>query len=362
MSTRVGIIGTNGIPGNYGGWDQLVKNLVIKLKDQFSFVVYTSYYGAVPGLKEYHGAKIQIVKLRANGIQSIPYDIISIIHASFYCDVLLICGTSGCISLPILRLFGKKIILNPDGLEWKRKKWSIIVRLFLKISENIGVKYSDVLVSDNKKLQEYYLNKYKKNAQLIEYGGDHVLSVPLSEKTLKHYNIKKQEYAFTVCRIEPENNIRMILESFKEKRDISYVLVGNWKYNKYGRELADKYCQYPNIIMLDPIYDQNALDELRSNCSLYIHGHSVGGTNPSLVEAMNLGLCIVAYKVSYNVETTEGKGLYFESKKDLVNILKNYQEKKIDLENQRLTMKEIAKSRYRWDIIADKYAGLFTTK
>ena len=147
MSKKVGIIGTNGLPGKYGGWDQLVNHITKHLLNDCSFLVYTSYLNAEPGVTVYNGAELKIVNWKANGIQSIPYDVYSLFHAALRCDVLFICGTSGCLALPIIRLFRKKIILNPDGQEWKRKKWSRGVQFFLKISEKYGVKFSDIIVS-----------------------------------------------------------------------------------------------------------------------------------------------------------------------------------------------------------------------
>ena len=355
----VGIIGTNGLPGKYGGWDQLVNHLTIKLSNQFNFLVYTSKYNAEPGLTTYNGAKLKIINLKANGVQSVFYDMFSLFHACFVCDVMFICGTSGCIFLPFIKLFKKKIILNPDGLEWERKKWSKPVKWFLKISESIGIKYSDIIVSDNEKILEYILNEYNKTSQLIEYGGDHVIKdIKLSDKTRDFYKIDSNGYAFKVCRIEPENNIHIILEVFKNNK-IPLIIVGNWSYSKYGENLRIKYTSNSNILMLDAIYDQEVLDELRNNCLIYIHGHSVGGTNPSLVEAMNLGLAVVAYNVSFNKVTTEDKALYFSNSHELELHLNNIYDDKVDLDLIRNKMIEIAKRRYVWDLITEKYANLF---
>lgn len=359
---RIGIIGTNGLPGKYGGWEQLVNHLTINLRDQFEFLVYTSSYNTESGLTEYNGVQLKIIHLKANGIQSVIYDLLSLYHAGFNCDILFVCGTSGCIFMPFIKLFKRTIILNPDGLEWKRKKWSLPVKWFLKLSTKLGVRFSDIIVSDNKIIQEYILNEYNKNSILIEYGGDHVLRIPLSKEIATNFQIEKYKYAFKVCRIEPENNIDLILEAFKEKVNINLIIVGNWDFSNYGKELRKKYNHYPNLKLLNPIYEQTILDELRSNCSLYIHGHSVGGTNPSLVEAMNLGLCVIAYNVSYNVETTERSALYFGNKEDLIKILNDYEEDKIDIKAYQIKMNEIAKRRYRWDIITEKYAAIFMKK
>lgn len=354
----VAIIGTNGLPGRYGGWDQLLNHLTIQLRDRFCFVVYTSSYNAEKGVKEVNGARLKIIKLKANGVQSIPYDIVSMIHAVFICDVLLILGTSGCIFLPVIKLFGKKIILNPDGAEWKRGKWGKPAQWFLKVSEKFGVKYSDIVITDNKIIQDYVFSTYGRKSELIEYGGDNANYVPVGEETLKKYGIEKNKYAFKVCRIEPENNIDMILEAFKASQ-LKLILIGNWNFSAYGKNLREKYKEFENLLLLDPIYDQQQLDELRGNCGLYIHGHSVGGTNPSLVEAMNLGLFCVVYNVNYNIETTENCAIYFNSKEELQKTLTSYSENKIDTEYYKNKMHTIAKRRYLWQIITEKYAQLF---
>ena len=354
----VAIIGTNGLPGRYGGWDQLLNHLTIQLHDRFSFVVYTSSYNAEKGVKEVNGARLKIIRLKANGVQSIPYDIVSMIHAVFKYDVLLILGTSGCIFLPVIKLFGKKVILNPDGAEWKRGKWSKPAQWFLKVSEKFGVKYSDIVITDNKIIQDYVFATYDIQSELIEYGGDNANYVSISEETLKKYGIEKSKYAFKVCRIEPENNIDMILEAFKNSR-LKLILIGNWNFSAYGKNLREKYKEFKSLLLLDPIYDQQQLDELRGNCGLYIHGHSVGGTNPSLVEAMNLGLCCVVYNVNYNIETTENSAIYFNSKEGLQKILTSFSDNKIDTEYYKNKMYEIAKRRYLWQIITEKYAQLF---
>jgi glycosyltransferase involved in cell wall biosynthesis len=358
-STRVAIIGTNGLPGNYGGWDQLVKHLTANLRNDFEFVVYTSSIGVKNKLKDYRDTKLQYIPFKANGIQSIFYDICSLFHAAFTCDILFICGTSGCIILPFVKLINKNIVLNPDGQEWKRGKWNKAAQWFLKISESIGLHFAKSIVADNQKIQEYIAEKYHKNSVLIEYGGDQVLKVPMSEKTSKKYCIQAGNYVFKVCRIEPENNIHLIVEAFQDIPDMTLILIGNWNHSEYGKKIRELNKEYKNLKLLDPVYDQKTLDELRSNCKIYIHGHSVGGTNPSLVEAMNLGLCIIAYDVDYNRETTENQAIYFKSKEELLLIVQKIKREEINVCEIQNQMGIIAKRRYLWHIITDKYKELF---
>ena len=174
---------------------------------------------------------------------------------------------------------------------------------------------------------------------------------------MKQYPFSNKEYAFGVCRIEPENNIHLILEAFSQGVKLPLVMVGNWQHGKYGKDLKQKYSGVGNIYLLDPIYNQTELNELRTHCRIYLHGHSCGGTNPSLVEAMYLGLPIAAFNINFNKETTEGKALYFSSPEDLREIVVSASQETLKKEGE--NMREIAERRYTWSRIARLYAELF---
>jgi len=173
---------------------------------------------------------------------------------------------------------------------------------------------------------------------------------------MTEYPFIDKPYAFTVCRIEPENNIHIILDAFSDSPPFALVMVGNWRYSDYGTNLRKTFESKPNIFLLDPIYDIQKLNSLRSNCVLYLHGHSCGGTNPSLVEAMYLGLPIAAYDINFNRETTENQALYFNSADNLNKICS---EVNLDtLHNVASAMKAIAEKRYNWVRISNLYAKL----
>jgi len=353
----VAIIGTNGLPGRYGGWDQLMENLTVKLVDDYQFYVYTSSHDAQPGLKTHNGAVLNIVKLKANGYQSVVYDAWSMVHASRKYDVLLVLGTSGCIFLPLIKFFcKKKIILNPDGAEWKRGKWNKYIKRFLHISESFGVRYADRVISDNKVMQDYFKDHYNVESSLIAYGGDNASKVELTDTTQETYGITAGSYAFKVCRIEPENNIELVLKAFQNK-STRLIIVGNWKNSSFGQRMREQFATSNNITMLDAIYDQTKLDELRSNCGIYVHGHSVGGTNPSLVEAMNLGLCCLVFDVDYNRETTEYSAHYFKSLEELDELVESFNRSTLKTAETRVSMKEIAERRYSWQHVISQYSA-----
>jgi glycosyltransferase involved in cell wall biosynthesis len=355
---KVAIIGSVGIPAKYGGFETLTEQLTKNLNEKYQITVFCSAKSNDTSIKTYNNSKLIYLNLYANGIQSIPYDLISILKAIKFADTLLILGVGGCIILPLLKFFTKKkIIVNIDGLEWKRKKWGRFAKAYLKYSEKIAVKYADFVISDNKVIQEYVFNNYKKKSQHITYGGDHAENEKLSEDVQNQFPFIKEKYVLKVCRIESENNINIILEAFTNIKSYKLVIIGNWNYSEFGKNLKDKYSNIENIILLDPIYDLKILNQFRSNCHFYIHGHSAGGTNPSLVEAMYLGIPIIAFDVNYNRETTNNKAMYFKNSEDLIAKICNIKE--IELENMKKDLKEYAHLNYTWEIITKKYCNLF---
>lgn len=372
MPKKIAIIGSKGIPAKYGGFETLAENLVKHLSKECEFTVYCSAKSYKKQPQTLMGAKLKYLPLDANGAQSIPYDIWSMLHASKRADIMLILGVSGCIFLPILKLFYKgKIYVNLDGMDWKRPKWGKFARAFLKFSETVAARFADQLIADNDAIHDYIWKYYGKDSFLVEYGGDNALSeLPdkgdseISVVTLhKHHHDQElidtgfDKYAIAVCRIEPENHIHVILEAFSQANSMPLVFLGNWSYSDYGKDLRRRYRNEPKLLLLDPIFEPIKLFALRSNAELYIHGHSSGGTNPSLVESMSLGLPVMAFDVVFNRATTENMALYFDSTASLVSLLRNMEN--LDLASNARYMKDLAKRRYSWAAIANKYAKLF---
>jgi glycosyltransferase involved in cell wall biosynthesis len=354
---KVAVIGTVGLPGRYGGFETLVENLVGRLQDRFEFHVYCSGREYTDRQAEFNGAKLHYINLKANGPQSMLYDFISMLKAARFADCMLILGVSGCMFLPFIRLFyRRRLVLNIDGVEWRREKWGGAARWLLKRSEQIGVRIADQVISDNAVIQKYLANEYGANSTCIAYGGDHVLETGQRSRLKPQWDFLEEEFAFTVCRIEPENNIELILRAFVDEPVMSLVIVGNWAGSEYGKRLRGQFEAYSTIHLLDPIYNISDLNVLRSGCAIYVHGHSAGGTNPSLVEAMSLGLPVLAYDVAYNRESTQNKALYFRDSSSLAALLKSV--KKSKLERIAANMEDIAAVNYTWQVVGEKYAEI----
>lgn len=352
---KISIIGTVGVPACYGGFESLVDNLLDHTPEGVQYTVFCSAKKYQTKLETYKGANLVYLDMDANGKGSIIYDYKSM-KMSLDSDIMLILGVSGCMFLPFIRRkFKGKIITNIDGLEWKRDKWKWYAKKLLHFCEKQAVRYSDVVIGDNKGITDYVKEFYKKDAVLIAYGGDHAQKV-IDDSLYEKYPFCKEKYAVTVCRIEPENNIHQILKAFSELKDQQLVFVGNWQKSEYGQNLYQKYSGFENLHLLNPIYESHEINWIRSNAYLYIHGHSAGGTNPSLVEAMNLSLPIFAFDCVYNRATTEDKCLYWKTSDDILNVLKDNIS---DLEAIGSTMGEVGKRLYSWKNIADAYNSLY---
>lgn len=355
---KVAVIGTQGVPARYGGFETLVENIIGEnASKEILYTVFCSAKDYEVKKTCYKKAQLRYVSMfHANGAQSTPYDILSMLLALKGYDAVLVLGVSGCVFLPFYRmLFRKKLIVNIDGLEHRREKWGRFAKWFLRTSEAMAVRFADVVVADNKGIQDYVKETYGKESVLIAYGGDHVLrnvDEQRQEEIVKRYGLATGEYAMCVCRIEPENNSKMILEAFA-RTGKQLMFVGNWEHSDYGKRLRREYEVFENIRLVNAVYDLDVLYTLRNRCRWYIHGHSAGGTNPSLVEAMFFGRPVLAYDVVYNRETTEGKACYFRSAEELAGLLETAQLKGGE------AMKEIAQRRYTWKHVAGQYEELY---
>lgn len=353
---KVAIIGTQGIPASYGGFETLAEMLVRKKDNQeIEYTIFCSSKDLKTSEKEVDGAHLKYIPLSANGTSSLPYDIISMIRSICGYDTILILGVSGCIFLPVLRLFTRaKIIVNIDGLEHRRDKWGKWVRKFLLFSEKMAVRFAHAVISDNMGIWRYVKETYNAPSTLIAYGGDQVIreiSENKEKEVLQKYDLLDKEYSLSICRIEPENNCHVTLEAFR-KSGRHLVFIGNWNKNEYARNLAQKYSVYNNISIVNAIYDQDTLYAIRKNAGLYVHGHSAGGSNPSLIEAMFLGQNILAFDVEYNRETLHGLGEYFSTSDELSEKLKTAFHKNEMIRTD-------AFENYTWKTIVKKYEALY---
>ena len=357
---RIAIIGTVGLPANYGGFETLADNLVRYAEKRHlpcEIEVYCSARSFPQRLRRWHGAILRYIPLNANGAASPLYDLCSMVLAARRgADVILVLGVSGMVFLPLLRLVTTaRYIINVDGLEWRRAKWNKLASRFLRLSEAFAVRFGHSVISDNQAIVDHISASYSRSSILIPYGGDHAAEGEAPEAA-ENSDQLPERYALMLCRIEPENNVHVILESFASDVSMPLVAVGNWQSSRYGRDLVARYGCSPNIQLLEPIFEQNRLFALRTNAVLYVHGHSAGGTNPSLVEMMYLKKPVIAFDCIYNRYSTESCAYYFKTSQQLLS--KVQESDIVGLAQNGESMGEIARRRYRWDTIGEAYFQL----
>jgi glycosyltransferase involved in cell wall biosynthesis len=357
---KIGIIGTRGIPNFYGGFEQFAEYLAkILVEKGHDVTVYNSHYHPYQE-KEWNG--IQIIhkydpENRIGTAGQFIYDFFCILDCrKRNYDIILQLGyTSSSIWGELLPRRKSLVVTNMDGLEWKRSKYNRWVRKFLLLAEKLGVKYSDSLISDSIGIQDYLKKKYSCDSTFIPYGAHRIHQ--FDEKVLNEYQINKQKYSMLIARLEPENNIEVILDGIISSGvQQDFLVVGNHN-TKYGRFLKAKFKDASHIRFMGGIYEIEKLNSLRYYCKIYFHGHSVGGTNPSLIEALGSGAFICAHENVFNKAILEKDALYFNTSKDVESIVK--QDIFAQREGFRSNNWQKVETKYLWQTIADQHEALF---
>ena len=378
------IIGARGYKYNYGGWETFVTNLVANYQDSD-----TKFY--IPNLTHNKEEDLKItlednvvspkIYVKEQGfvtmftftIKAIRYFKKYLIEQKLDNVILYILG---CKVGPLFKFWkndfhkmGVKILINPDGLEWQRAKWAWWIKQCFKISERTMIKYSDYCICDSKAIQKYVEEKYVNYhtpTRFISYGS-YLETKNNQEETLKlmkKYNIKANNYYLIVGRFIPENNYETMIKEFmktKIKKDL--VIICNLEENKFYEQLKvnTNFEKDKRIKFIGAVYNQEELKTFRENAFAYLHGHSAGGTNPSLLEALSSTKVNILFDVAYNKEVGLNSCFYFNKEE---NNLKKVLEKVDKLSKEEcLKYESLAKKRireeYTWDIVCEKYQQLF---
>lgn len=358
---KIAIIGTRGIPNQYGGFEQfadiLSQGLVQKGHD------ITVYCSQNHQYKEslYNGVKLIHKADPENKIGTVGqfiYDLACMMDARKQdFDLIYMLGyTSSSVWQRLLYNQKAIVVTNMDGLEWKRTKYSPSVQKFLKFAEKLAIKYSDYLVADSIGIQTYLQSSYQVDSAYHPYGS--FVSEKTSNSCLTKHQLTNYQYDILIARFEPENNIEMVLEAFaKSTTKRKLVLVGNYLNTEFGKQMFNKYHIDSRINFAGAIYDQEELNNLRYFSNLYFHGHSVGGTNPSLLEAMGSSSLICYHNNEFNKAIVGDDGFWFNSAIELSELINTITKK----EHPQMIRANIEKIRtiYSWDIIINNYEVYF---
>ena len=358
---KIAILGTRGIPNYHGGFEQFAEYFSVFLAKQgHDTFVYSSSSHPYQE-KEFNGVKIIHCNDPENKIGTIGqfiYDLNCIRDSrKRKFDIILQLGYTSSSIWHWLLPKSSIIVTNMDGLEWKRSKYAKAVQRFLLYAEKLAIESSDYLVADSVGIQDYIESKYKRNSEYIAYGAD--LFIEPNFEILKDYEVNAFDYNMLIARLEPENNIEVILDGVsKSAKQTPFLVIGKHDVNKFGAYLKEKFKNNNNIKFVGGIYNLEHLNNLRYYSNLYFHGHSVGGTNPSLLEAMSSNALIIANDNIFNESILNDNAFYFNSsieiskyvdtviKKEHISLLENNQR---SIENH-----------FNWNLINKEYLDLMT--
>ncbi|MEO6541428.1 MAG: DUF1972 domain-containing protein [Ferruginibacter sp.] len=327
-SLNIAIIGSRGIPNNYGGFEQMAQWLAVGLVNNGHMVTVYNSHDHPYKEKEWNGVKLIHCYDAENAIGTAGqfiYDLNCILNArKKNYDVVLFLGYTS--SSVWGRLFPQHtvIISNMDGLDWKRTKYSGPVRFFLQYAEKLAVKYSHYLIADSTAIQTYLLRKYRIESKYIPYGAE--ITTTANESVLKQFGLIKFNYYMLMARMEPENNIDMILRGYcRSHATNKFIVVGNFN-NAFGRMMLERYGKDERVYFAGAVFDPEKTAALRRFCKLYFHGHSVGGTNPSLLEAMAHGCPVVSHDNDFNRAVLQEDAFYFDTAGAVLQIVNRHKE------------------------------------
>ena len=381
---NVFIVGSNGIPANYGGFETFVENLTAKKIDK-NIKYHVACLGKDNTEFEYNNARCFNVKVPNIGpAKAIYYDLVALKRTIKYIKnnkitdnttIYLLGSTIGAfvgLYKNKIKKLNIKFYVNPDGCEWKRDKWNYFVKKYLKLSEKIMVKHADLVICDSINIEKYIKEEYKKynsNTTFIAYGSDiEEQETKINEEKLDNwYNdkkVKKDEYYLIVGRFVPENNYETMIKEFMKsatKKDL--VIITNVEQNKFYEELKQKtnFDKDKRIKFVGTVYDTELLTKIRKNAYAYIHGHEVGGTNPSLLEALATTNLNLLYEVSFNKEVAKDSAIYWNKEENNLSTLLNSTEdiSAVEIKEYGKKAKERIKEEYSWQKIVEQYEKIF---
>ena len=362
---KIAILGTRGIPNRYGGFEECAEQIAWRMVDRGHDVTVYSPDGDPFQEAFWRGVRIRRIFCREKRLKivgTLLYDYLCFRDAGKRdFDIILELGyVPAAFFFRLKRSSSAMLITNMDGMEWQRAKWNRMIKVFVRKCEQMGVNYSDALVADNPGIQDYLRIRYGKETVLIPYGA----KVPekISDRALDEFSLNPFHYHMLVARLEPENNIRMILDGAVEaSTGIPFLVVGN-HLTRYGARLKKRYKDYNFIRFLGGIYNYEKLTELRRYCRLYFHGHSVGGTNPSLLEAMASNARICAHDNSFNRAVLRDGGEYFSSSADVARLIEGNPDTTNEFWGKRVHWnRKRLKEEYNWGKVATQYLELFET-
>ncbi|MET0866001.1 MAG: DUF1972 domain-containing protein [Nakamurella sp.] len=357
---RIAMVGTRGVPARYGGFETCVEEVGSRLAERGHEVVV--YCRRLDGdrsaeLDTYKGMQlVHLGAMKKRSLETLSHTGLSVAHlAQHRTDAAIVFNSANAPWLPVLKAAGIPFATHVDGLEWQRGKWGPVGRRYYQVSERLSVWWSNALIADATGIQDYYRQKFDADTDLISYGAP-VVDRNASDK-IATLGLTPGSYHLVVARFEPENHVHMIVDGYrKSSSQRPLIVVGSAPYANEYTELVHRLGD-DRVRFLGGVWDQELLDQLYANAFTYWHGHSVGGTNPSLLRALGAGAPTTAFDVVFNREVLGDSGQYFSSAEDVTKLLEHgeFNVGETELRGQQAVSRA---GLYDWDEVAGQYEEL----
>ncbi|MEF2977735.1 DUF1972 domain-containing protein [Subtercola sp. YIM 133946] len=358
---RIALVGTRGVPAAYGGFETAVEEIGQRLVAKGHEVTVYCRTTSAPKQKRYLGMRlVHLPAVKAKTVETLSHTALSVLHMMFTRrnDVAFVFNAANSPFVPFIRARGTSSAVHVDGLEWKRGKWGKTGRKYYRIAEELAVRHADALISDAAGIADYYDHEFGIPTELLTYGTK-VLRAPASDR-LAELGLEPGRYHLVVARFEPENHVDIIVDGYHASdATLPLVVVGSAPYAAaYTERIADTAASDDRIRMLGGVWDQEQLDQLYANALTYLHGHSVGGTNPSLLRAMGAGTAVIAYDVVFNREVLGEDGRFFSDAAGVSLQLASAEALVEETDDLGVNLRERAAGMYDWDIVTAGYEEL----
>jgi len=359
---RIALIGTRGVPARYGGFETAIEEVGARLAARGHEVLVYCRGAKEPRPSTYRGMQlVHLPAARRKALETLSHTLLSTVHVVSTrrrsLDAAVVFNAANAPFLPALRLSRIPTAVHVDGLEWRRTKWQGAGRSYYRLVEGLSVRWADALIADAVGISDYYEQEFGAQTELITYGAP-IQDEPGSDR-IGPLGLRSHGYHLVVARFEPENHVLEIVKGYRDSSArLPLIVVGSAPYaDQYTAEIHRVADADERIRLLGGVWDQDQLDELYANALSYVHGHSVGGTNPSLLRAMGAGAAVVAYDVNFNREVL-GSGSFFSDPGGLAPILEQIEADPEHSVAQGRQNRERARERYRWDDVALRYEDL----
>lgn len=357
---RIAILGTRGIPANYGGFETFAEHLSTRLVARgHQVTVYCRAHYTSPREINFQGVHLKVLPtIRHKYFDTVVHAFISALHAvPGRFDAALICNAANAPFAPILRLTGTPVAINVDGLEHKRKKWNWIARSYYRLAERLATVLPTETVTDARVIQDYYRARYGIETTMIAYGAE-VERRP--DPLVRRWRVEPNRYVLYVSRLEPENNAHMVIEAFKRVRTAHKLLiVGDAPYaREYINDLKARAGRDKRIVFTGFVFGRD-YRALQQNAYCYVHATEVGGTHPALLEAMGFGNCVLTLSAPENIEAVGDAGIAYSDEKDLAEKLQRVLRDGSLVHAYRNRAQARVQERYDWDYVVNQYEDLF---